>query len=420
MRDKKVKRLKHNLLPLVGRSTSGHRSETRLELFFDLTMVTAFWVASSQLSSFVTKGYWQAGVAGFLIAMLALIIAWMSYTWFSSAFDNCDWLFKVVTMMQMVGILVIAIGLPQMFESLKEGEQIDGVIMITGYAIMRVPMIFQWIRVSRHDKQYARKATTYAKSVALSQAGWLALIFLKLPAVIFVPIVLAILVLELGIPIVVEKLGSIPWHPHHLAERLGSLVIIAIGESMFGTIAALSAVTENTGMTLEVVLTGLACVGIAFSMWWIYFALPSGDILEHNRKKGLGWSYTHVILFIAITAVGAGFHNIAYFLEHHSVISSFETFLTFALPIVVFATIIGRLYTYGLHRTNVRDFWNYFPSILVFCSAIALIGLASYRGLGILPSLLITFGLMLIVIVNDEVNVRTRREDKLSEIFSKS
>lgn len=70
-----IKQLKRNLLPMVGRPISGHRSESRLELFFDLTMVTAFWVTSSQLSEYVVKGYWMTGAAGFTFAMLALIVA---------------------------------------------------------------------------------------------------------------------------------------------------------------------------------------------------------------------------------------------------------------------------------------------------------------------------------------------------------
>ncbi len=35
--------------------------------------------------------------------------------------------------------------------------------------------------------------------------------------------------------------GGTPWHPHHIAERYGLLVIIALGEGVLGTVVALSA-----------------------------------------------------------------------------------------------------------------------------------------------------------------------------------
>ncbi len=54
-------------------------------------------------------------------------------------------------MVQMVGVLVLALGLPQMFESLVEGEHVDNRVMVLGYVVMRVPMVLQWWRASRQD-----------------------------------------------------------------------------------------------------------------------------------------------------------------------------------------------------------------------------------------------------------------------------
>ena len=33
-----------------------------------------------------------------------------------------------------------------MFESLHEGDHVDNGVMVLGYVVMRVPMIFQWWR----------------------------------------------------------------------------------------------------------------------------------------------------------------------------------------------------------------------------------------------------------------------------------
>ena len=55
-------------------------------------------------------------------------------------------------------------------------------------------------------------------------------------------------------------LGGTPWHGHHIAERYGLMVIIALGEGLLGTTAALGALIED-GWTIDIVVLGLAGVG---------------------------------------------------------------------------------------------------------------------------------------------------------------
>ena len=83
---------------------------TPLELFFDLTFVIAFGVAGSQFAHEIAEGHFGAGLLGFSFAMFAVIWAWINFTWFASAYDTDDWVFRVVTMVQMVGVLILALG----------------------------------------------------------------------------------------------------------------------------------------------------------------------------------------------------------------------------------------------------------------------------------------------------------------------
>ena len=48
----------------------------------------------------------------------------------------------------------------------------------------------------------------------------------------------------LGPLITKTRYGGTPWHPHHVAERYGLLVIICLGEAILGTVAALAAVVD--------------------------------------------------------------------------------------------------------------------------------------------------------------------------------
>ncbi len=128
-----------------------HRASTPLELLYDLTIVVAFGTAADELAHFVAEGHAGAGVAGFVFASFAVSWAWLNYSWFASAYDTDDWVFRVATMVQMVGVIVLALGLPQMFESLDRGETLDNGVMVAGYVIMRVALLFLWWCVSRDD-----------------------------------------------------------------------------------------------------------------------------------------------------------------------------------------------------------------------------------------------------------------------------
>ena len=42
----------------------------------------------------------------------------------------------------MIGVIVLTLGLPQMFESIDHGEHLDNGVMVAGYVIMRVALLF--------------------------------------------------------------------------------------------------------------------------------------------------------------------------------------------------------------------------------------------------------------------------------------
>ena len=53
-------------------------------------------------------------------------------------------------MVQMVGVIILALGLPQLFHSVDAGTRRQwrhG----AGYVVMRVAMVFLWLRAARQD-----------------------------------------------------------------------------------------------------------------------------------------------------------------------------------------------------------------------------------------------------------------------------
>src|SRR4029453_10834038 len=102
----------HHRIRMGGRDPSEmHRTATPLELLFDLTFVIAFGAASNELAHQLAEGH----IAGAVI----------NVSWFASAYDTDDWIFRLATMVQMLGVLIFALGLPDMFASLYEGDVSD-------------------------------------------------------------------------------------------------------------------------------------------------------------------------------------------------------------------------------------------------------------------------------------------------------
>src|SRR3954453_17780653 len=167
----------HRRIRMGGRDPlEDHRTATPLELLFDLTFVIAFGTAGNELAHLLAEGSVGAGVAGFSFATFGIAWAWINFSWFASAFDTDDWVFRLATMVQMLGVLVFALGLPAMFASIDEGDTVDNAVMVGGYVVMRIALVFQWLRAARQDPERRSACITYATTVLLAQAGWIALL----------------------------------------------------------------------------------------------------------------------------------------------------------------------------------------------------------------------------------------------------
>lgn len=322
-----------------------HRTATPLELLYDLTFVVAYGVAGNEAAHYVSEGHWATGLTGFGFALFAVSWAWIQNTWFASAYDTDDWIYRLLTMLQMLGVLVLALGLPPMFESIDRGVHVDNGVMVLGYVIMRVGLIALWLRAARQDPPRRRCALTYATTLAVAQVGWIVLLVARTSVGVMFAVAGVLIAIELLGPAVAERrFGSTPWHPHHVAERYGLLTIITLGEVIVGTVAALEAIVGDAGWTTETALVGLAGVGLTFGMWWTYFVIPYGDLL-HHRARSFGWGYGHLPLFASIVATGAGLHVAALEIEHQAHISALAVVLTTALPVALYVLCVYALYS---------------------------------------------------------------------------
>ncbi|KQY98733.1 hypothetical protein ASD19_05810 [Microbacterium sp. Root53] len=198
-----------------------HRSATPLELLYDLTFVVAFSQAGTQAAHLLELGHIAAAAVGFVLAVFAVTWAWINYTWLASASDNDDVVFRVATMVQMVGVIILALGLPDLFHSIDEGHHLDNAVVVAGYVVMRASGIWLWLRAARHSAEHRATALRYAGMVGALQIGWIVQIFVDPPLPVALALFAVFAALEMLVPVLAERGRGTPWHPHHIAERYG-------------------------------------------------------------------------------------------------------------------------------------------------------------------------------------------------------
>lgn len=229
---------------------------TPLELFFDLCFVVAVAQAGARLVHAVAGGHAGHGVVGYLLLFFAIWWAWMNFSWFASAYDTDDVPYRVTTLVQIAGSLILAAGVPQAF------DESDFRLTAIGYAVMRLALVAQWLRAAEAESGGARTtALAYAVGVTVCQVGWMALLLPlgKPPVWAFLLLAAA----EMAVPVVAERSASTTWHPHHIAERYGLFTIIVLGESVSAaTVAVQSAVDEHRalGELVPIAVGGLLIV----------------------------------------------------------------------------------------------------------------------------------------------------------------
>ncbi len=273
-----------------------HRTATALELFYDLIYVVAIASLAAEfhhaLSAWHHVGH---AILMYIFMFFCICWPWNTYTWFASGYDTDDAQFRLSSFAQMIGVIIIAVGVKPAF--------LDNnfLIIMIGYVTMRVPYILMWLKVAYDDIDSRPVAIRYASGVFLVQIAWSLSILYFQNWYIFV----ALMSSELLIPYIaehtVDKGRNNTYHFEHIEERLGLLTIIVLGESMLAVVYAFQHVVESP--STDLVILAFSAVLILYSMWWLYF----DDTIEEelaSEKKAFIWGYGHYFIYGFATAVG--------------------------------------------------------------------------------------------------------------------
>jgi low temperature requirement protein LtrA len=363
------------------------RVASQLELLFDLTFVVAIASATDQFARSVAGGDALDGLPSFLQVFFAIWWAWMNFTWFASSYDTDDVAYRVLTLVQMAGVLVLSAGVPPAF---AHGDyRAVGV----GYAMMRIGLVAQWVRAGIEDTGSRSTALRYAAAIGLVQFGWLLFAFAAggLPPGTRTPGFVLLAALELAIPRWAERAGPTNWHPHHIAERYGLFTIILLGEVVLAATTAVQRAMQATRISVPLVTISGCALLLVFAHWWLYFLHPAGPGLLARREHSYRWGYGHYAIFTAVAALGAGLDVAVEQTAGHTHTSPTTVGYAVAIPMAVFVLALRAVHQSISNTPILRG-----PAVLGWVVVVLLLPLATpWTGAAVTVAALTAAGVLL-------------------------
>jgi low temperature requirement protein LtrA len=321
--------------PMVARKTDErHRASTPLELLFDLCFVVAVTPAARELSDSLSSNHFWSGLLGYLSVFFAIWWAWVNFTWFASAYDVDDVPYRVLTFVQIAGVLILAAGIRGAF------RQGDFTTMTVGYVVMRAALVTQWLRAAHDDPSGRSAAHRYALAVTLVQVGWVVRLLLSQFWGEMAFLVLA--ALEMAVPAWAEAGGrGTAWHPQHISERYGLFTLIVLGECVAAATVAVQSAISADGLSAPQIGVAVGGLLLIFSLWWWYFEHPSEEALRTSRNLAFLWGYAHYAVFGSVAALGAGLEVAVDSTRPGSTVSPMTAGGAVAVAVVVYLLVTG-------------------------------------------------------------------------------
>jgi low temperature requirement protein LtrA len=314
-----------------------HRASTPLELLFDLTFVVAVARAAIELRDALGQGHTGHALAGYAMVFFAVWWAWVNFTWFASAYDTDDVPYRLLTLLQMAGVLVFAAGIPATF------QHFDFTTAVAGYVIMRMAMVAQWLRAARGHPGGRAATLRYATGVTVVQLCWIGWLFIHGPARLASLIVLV--VAELAVPIWAESGGqATPWHPGHITERYGGFTIIVLGEVIAAVATAVGDSVSGRQASPGLLTIAAAGLLLVFALWWSYFQHSAAEEIQRSPRWTMVWALAHYLIFAALAALGAGLQVAIEALTHGARVTPAFAAFAVAIPVAIYIVVLALLH----------------------------------------------------------------------------
>jgi low temperature requirement protein LtrA len=273
-----------------------NRTSTWLELFFDLCFVVAVAALAKGLHDDPTFG----GALRFAAFFIPVWWAWMGFTWYATAFDNDDVVYRTTLLGAMLCILWLAASV----YGLYKGETSSFVL---AYVAMKLLLVGLYARAWRDATNVRLFAGLYAVGNAVGATIWLSSLLVPVPGrygIWALALLVELITPMLAVGVAHRGTSYAPrvFHPEHIPERYGLFTLIVLGESVL----AVAVGTAGTGWYPAVVVTGVFGFVVAACIWWLYFDYVGSSGLQISPRASFYWGYGHLPIYAGIAASGVG------------------------------------------------------------------------------------------------------------------
>jgi low temperature requirement protein LtrA len=273
---------------------------TWLENFYDLIVAIIVFQLSRDLNQDVSV----YGFLSFVALFIPVVWSWVGVTFYSTRFETDDLAHRLLMLLQIAAAAFMAVSVP-------DGLGKNSSWFALSYTIMRTILVIEYLRTRRHVPAARQLTTRYSIGFSIAAGIWFASIFVPPPIRLIMWIIG--LAADIGTPLLFARQLSVQFapHVHHLPERFGSFTIIVLGISILGVVNGIAA---HNWTASSIISAGLG-LGIAFSLWWIYFDTVDGSeirALRENKQIGIyiTWLYIHFPLIIGFTAFGVSIEHV--------------------------------------------------------------------------------------------------------------
>jgi low temperature requirement protein LtrA len=273
---------------------------TWLENFYDLIVAIIVFQLSRDLNDDVSV----YGFLSFVALFIPVVWSWVGVTFYSTRFETDDLAHRLLMLLQIAAAALMAVSVP-------DGLGKNSSWFALSYAIMRIVLVIEYLRTRSYVPAARQLTTRYSIGFSIAAGMWFVSIFVPPPIrLIFWIIGLTV---DIGTPLLFARQLSVQFapHVHHLPERFGSFTIIVLGISILGVVNGIAA---HNWTVSSIISAGLG-LGIAFSLWWVYFDTVDGSeirALRENKQIGIyvTWLYIHFPLIIGFTAFGVSIEHV--------------------------------------------------------------------------------------------------------------
>lgn len=320
-------------------NTEKERHSSWLENFYDLIIA----IVVLQLTANISRDVSLNGFFGFVILYIPVWWSWLGVTFYNTRFDTDDLGHRLLTLFQMAAAAFMAI-------SVSGGFDKNSAEFAVSYAVIRILLVIEYVRTG-HSAPATRPLTKrYSMGFSIAAGLWFISAFIPPPGRFVMWA--AGLIMDIATPLIFSGQLSARFAPHtyHLPERFGSFTIIVLGIAILGFV---DGIADHNWSVLSLSDAALG-LGIAFSLWWVYFDSVDGSaikVLRRYRRIGIyiTWLFIHFPLAIGFTAFGVSLEHVVLSdqqivlpLTETLLISSSVSLCLFSLGILQIVSLRGR------------------------------------------------------------------------------